>query len=51
MTRQRFTIEVFDDSDDITADDLSIVIEEALENHLPDDVRYLLTECEDEPES
>jgi len=49
MTTQRFIIEVRDDEED-SIEDLSIFIEEALEEHLPEGVHYVLLELEDASE-
>jgi len=50
MTRQRFVIEVSDETTEIDAEDLSLILEETLEANLPPGYDYLLLECEDENE-
>lgn len=47
MTTQKFIIEVTDESEEIDAEDLSLIIEETLERHMPTGYTYLLTEAED----
>lgn len=47
MTRQRFIIEVWDEEDGDTLEDLSIFIEEGLEENIPDGIHYLLLEVEE----
>jgi hypothetical protein len=48
MTTQRFIIEIRDDEDFDTLEDLAVFIEEALEVNLPDGVHYQLLELEEE---
>lgn len=50
MTKQRFVIEVRDDEDGDTLEDLAVFLEAALEDSLPEGIHYLLTELEDEPD-